>query len=187
MKRIFKWHFLFPQWSTQLHTASAADVPRKTTFWPLKPKIVKLINFHIWKTLCEMKGASENFSLSGTRCLGGVISVSLIFRPQSQYVGSHNFLMWLTAHYLRGTLLLSPQKKSLLCRQLPSCLGFGAFLSWRTWGRRWISHVHTIQGRLTVVARKSSGKLLDLGNIIVNKLSIALSHNLQPKDLESIP
>lgn len=66
------------------------------------------------------------------------------------------------ANYLHGTLLLSPQEKSLLCRHLPSFLGFGAFLSWRTWGRRWLNHTHIVKGSLTIIARESPGKLLNL-------------------------
>lgn len=71
------------------------------------------------------------------------------------------------ANYLRGTLLLSPQEKSVLCRHLPSFLGFGAFLSWRTWGRRWVNHTHAVGGRLIIIARQSLGKLLNLRKTIL--------------------
>lgn len=65
-------------------------------------------------------------------------------------------------NYLRGTLLLGPQEQSLLGRHLPSFLGFGALLRWRTRGRRCIGYAHIIHGRWIVIARKSPGKLLDL-------------------------
>lgn len=67
-----------------------------------------------------------------------------------------------TASYLRGTLLLSPLEKRLLCRHPPSFLDFGAFLSWRTWGRRGVNCTHTVHGRLTVIVGKSPGKLFNL-------------------------
>lgn len=137
-----------------------------TTFWSLKPRVAELADIYMWKIQCEKDRVSIFFFWQGSF----QVAVTPIW-PDFQTWRSVRLCWWVqlpcvsllvTASYLRGTLLLSPLEKSLLCRHLPSFLDFGAFLGWRTWGRRRVNCTHTVQGRLNVIARKSPGKLLNL-------------------------
>ena len=99
--------------------------------------MAELTEVHMWKIQCEGKGESEHLLFMRGKRSGGCYSYLARFSDlevgKVVLVGTAALCVSSGgANYLRGTLLLSPLEKSLLCRHLPSFLDFGAFLSWRT-------------------------------------------------------